>query len=61
MVTRSASGQISYSVAQIEPGNPPQSKQVGTMDELSKPVYWLEVPRALHACRHDPTKGAACQ
>ncbi|BDG09096.1 pilus assembly protein [Anaeromyxobacter paludicola] len=52
MVALGANRQVTYSTAQIEPGSPPQSQQVGTTSELGQTIYWLEVPRELHACRH---------
>jgi len=51
-VTFSPSGEISYSTLQIDAGAAPGSKTMGTRSEIGEPVYWLEVPRQLHACRH---------
>ena len=52
MVSLGKDGQVSYSTAQIEPGIAPQTQTVGTGGELNQMIYWLEVPRNLHACRH---------
>ena len=60
-VAVSAKGEVGYSSLQIDPGAAPTSIQPGTRSDIAEPVYWLEVPRQLHDCRHDPTKtGTAC-
>ncbi len=51
-------GQISYSTLRLDPGSPPSSTQVGTRTQITEPVYWLEVPRDLHSCRH--VSAASC-
>lgn len=49
-------GQVSYSTLKIETGAPAEKTSLGTRNSLSDPLYWLEVPRQLHTCRHvDPT------
>jgi len=58
----SASGQVGYSSLQMNPGSAPTSLQSGTRAQITEPVYWLEVPRSLHNCRHDATQTAgACE
>jgi type IV pilus assembly protein PilY1 len=52
MISLGANGQTTYSVAVIEPGGAPQTRQVGTGNDGNAMIYWLEVPRSLHACRH---------
>jgi type IV pilus assembly protein PilY1 len=52
MVALSPGGEVRYSLIQMEPGIPPASVSVGTRTEMLQPVYWLEVPRQLHSCRH---------
>ncbi len=47
--------------AGAQPGDPgtgsPPAKAMGSSHSLTQPVYWLEVPRDLHQCRHaDPTQ-----
>jgi type IV pilus assembly protein PilY1 len=58
-VTVNAAGKVSYSTLQLDSGAPPANKQIGTRNDLIEPVYWLEVPRDLHNCRHTAT--GACQ
>jgi type IV pilus assembly protein PilY1 len=58
-VTVSASGKVSYSTLQLDSGAPPANKQIGTRNDLFEPVYWLEVPRNLHNCRH--TASGSCE
>ena len=61
-VAVSAKGEVGYSSLQIDPGASPTSIQPGTRSDIAEPVYWLEVPRPLHDCRHDASKtGTACQ
>ena len=58
----SAGGQVGYSSLQMNPGSAPSSLQSGTRAQIAEPVYWLEVPRSLHNCRHDPNQTAgACE
>jgi type IV pilus assembly protein PilY1 len=52
-------GQVEYSTLRLDPGGAPGVKVIGTRNEVSEPVYWLEVPRDLHVCRH--VDGAACR
>ncbi len=56
----SSTGQVGYSSLQMNPGSAPSSLMSGTRSEIAEQVYWLEVPRSLHNCRHDPgqTSGA---
>jgi type IV pilus assembly protein PilY1 len=58
-VVINASGQVEYSALQINPGAGPSNKTVGTRTQVMEPVYWLEVPRDLHNCRHDPLQSAS--
>jgi type IV pilus assembly protein PilY1 len=55
-VVVNAKGQVEYSALQLNPGAGPATKSVGTRSQVSEPVYWLEVPRDLHNCRHDPAR-----
>jgi type IV pilus assembly protein PilY1 len=49
-------GQVNYSTLKIETGTPAEKQGLGTRSSISEPLYWLEVPRELHSCRHvDPT------
>ncbi len=49
-------GQVSYSTLKIETGSPAEKQGLGTRSSISEPLYWLEVPREVHSCRHvDPT------
>jgi hypothetical protein len=54
-VTVNVDGKVSYSTLQLDSGAPPANKQIGTRNDLFEPVYWLEVPRDLHNCRHTAT------
>lgn len=51
-----AKGQVEYSALTLDPGAPPGSKALGTRSEVIEPVYWLEVDRTLHNCRHGDAK-----
>ncbi len=55
-VVVNAKGQVSYSTLKIETGSPAEKQSLGTRSSISEPLYWLEVPRQVHTCRHvDPT------
>ena len=58
-VTVNAAGKVAYSTLQLDSGAPPANKQLGTRSDLFEPIYWLEVPRDLHNCRHDPALSAS--
>jgi type IV pilus assembly protein PilY1 len=61
-VVINASGQVEYSALQLLPGSGPSNKALATRAQVVEPVYWLEVPRDLHNCRHDPALSAStCQ
>jgi type IV pilus assembly protein PilY1 len=58
----SPTGEISYSALDMPAGAPPSSTTMGVRSDVSEPVYWLEVPREVHRCRHDAATAAmACQ
>ena len=46
-----ATGKVYYSTLQINPGAPVTSTSAGSRNVASS-LYWLEVPRDLHMCRH---------
>jgi type IV pilus assembly protein PilY1 len=51
-----AGGQVKYSSLQMDAGSQPQSTTLGYRDAITELLYYLEVPRDLHTCRHvDPT------
>jgi hypothetical protein len=61
-VVINASGQVEYSALQLLPGSGPSNKALATRSQVLEPIYWLEVPRDLHNCRHDPALSAStCQ
>lgn len=51
-------GQVYYSTLQLDPGGTPSSNSLGQR-EVAAPLYWLEVPRDAHNCRH--VSNANCQ
>jgi type IV pilus assembly protein PilY1 len=53
-ITAGARGGVQYSGLQLDPGSPPQNTAAGTRSDFAESVYWLEIPRELHGCRHDP-------
>jgi type IV pilus assembly protein PilY1 len=60
-VSVSSKGEVAYSSLQMDPGAPPSAITPGTRSDIAEPVYWLDVPRPLHDCRHDKDKtGTAC-
>ena len=51
-------GKIVYSAARMDPGSPASKDQLATRSCAVESMYWLEVPRDLHACRHVPNSNA---
>ena len=47
-----ADGQVKYSSLQMDAGSQPQSTTLGYRDAITELLYYLEVPRDLHSCRH---------
>ena len=47
-----ATGQVAYGGVLIEPGSGPLSSTTG-VTEMIGTVHWLDVPPAVHDCRHD--------
>jgi len=57
-----AKGQVQYKGLAFPPGGggaEVQTLTFGTRNEVAEPVYWLEVPRDLHECRH--TSAGSCE
>jgi type IV pilus assembly protein PilY1 len=54
-------GQVNYSYLKTDAGGPAEKVDVGTRSNISDPLYWLEVPRAAHECRHVPAKAYKCE
>jgi type IV pilus assembly protein PilY1 len=58
-VTVNPKGQVQYSTLQIDPGPPPSKQPLSTRSSIMEQLYWLEVPRQLHSCRH--VSAASCE
>jgi hypothetical protein len=43
--------QVQYSTVNVQAGNPPGQVVVGASD-IAGPVFWLDLPREVHQCRH---------
>ena len=55
-VSINAQGQIRYSLDSFDPGAPQaQSVNVQSSQDVVQLIYSLDVPPALHACRHATT------
>ncbi len=52
-----STGEVHYSMVSVEPGTLPSQQTVGA-GQLAGTVYWLDVPREVHQCRHTTTVGA---
>ncbi|MCM2332644.1 MAG: hypothetical protein NDI82_01705, partial [Anaeromyxobacteraceae bacterium] len=52
-ITAGKGGGVHYGGLQLDPGAPPESKTTGERTDFAEPVYWLEVDRQSHRCRHD--------
>jgi type IV pilus assembly protein PilY1 len=50
--------QIRYSTLSMDAGSAPTNSAIGTKCDAAEPIYWMEVPRDLHACRHTTATGA---
>jgi len=61
-ITAGAKGGVHYGGLQLDPGASPEAKSTGERSDFAESVYWLEVDRQTHACRHDATSAAtSCQ
>jgi type IV pilus assembly protein PilY1 len=58
VITVSSTGGVRQSALQIEPGTLAK-KDLANKSDAMQPIYWLEVPRDLHACRH--ADGTLCK
>ncbi|QRN95708.1 hypothetical protein JRI60_42770 [Archangium violaceum] len=53
IISLSKSGGIRYEVAVTNPGDAPRTEKLRDQKNVTPDVYWLEVPRNLHECRHE--------
>lgn len=54
------SGSVPLSVMSLpRAGGSPTARTLDTNNEVLRQIQWLEVPRALHACRHAQSQTAA--
>jgi type IV pilus assembly protein PilY1 len=51
-----ADGQVKMTTLQMDAGSQPDSNDMGYSDSLVNLLYYLEVPRDLHGCRHVDNK-----
>jgi type IV pilus assembly protein PilY1 len=50
-----ARGEVNYSALKIETGTGAEKIDMGTRTSVAQPLYQIEIPRVVHACRHvDP-------
>jgi type IV pilus assembly protein PilY1 len=52
VISLSKTGAVSYGIIVTDPGAPPVAETLKTQRDLTSEIYWLEVPRSLHECRH---------
>jgi type IV pilus assembly protein PilY1 len=57
-VSLSKKGGIRYEVAVTSPGDAPRTEKLRDQSNVAPDIYWMEVPRNLHECRHE--NAAAC-
>ncbi|MGC3997949.1 MAG: hypothetical protein QM767_10835 [Anaeromyxobacter sp.] len=61
-ITAGAGGGVRYGGLQMDPGGAPTNTTTGERSDFAEMVYWLEVPRELHSCRHDSeTTSSSCK
>ncbi|PTL82257.1 hypothetical protein [Vitiosangium sp. GDMCC 1.1324] len=53
IVSLSATGAKRFEVAMSSPGEAPSTENLKTQENKAPEIYWLEVPRNLHSCRHE--------
>jgi type IV pilus assembly protein PilY1 len=56
IISMSSTGGIRYEVAVTSPGESPKTEKLLDQKNVTPDIYWLEVPRNLHACRHQNTE-----
>ncbi|WNG44400.1 hypothetical protein F0U60_09970 [Archangium minus] len=59
VVTLAKDGSKRYEVAMSSPGSAPITEAAKTMTNAAPDIYWLEVPRNLHECRHENAEACA--
>ncbi|HEY6005761.1 MAG TPA: PilC/PilY family type IV pilus protein [Anaeromyxobacter sp.] len=47
-----ARGEVNYSALKIEAGTGAEKINMGTRSNVAEPLYQIEIPRVVHACRH---------
>ncbi len=52
VITLSKSGKIRMGTLVADPGSNPQSEQLAADKDIATDVYWVDVPRDEHVCRH---------
>jgi type IV pilus assembly protein PilY1 len=52
VISISKTGEVRYGIAVTEPGAAPVEESIKTKQDLTSDIYWLEVPRSSHICRH---------
>lgn len=59
VISISKTGEVRYGIAVTEPGAAPVEESIRTRKDLTSDIYWLEVPRSAHLCRH--VNSATCE
>ncbi|QRK12886.1 hypothetical protein JQX13_24350 [Archangium violaceum] len=59
VVTLSKDGSKRYEVAMSSPGSAPITEALKTQRNAAPDIYWMEVPRNLHECRHENAEACA--
>jgi len=59
IISLSATGGIRFEVAVTSPGDAPKTEKLRDQKNVTPDIYWMEVPRNLHACRHENAEACA--
>ncbi|MFY0564405.1 hypothetical protein ACN28E_11190 [Archangium lansingense] len=59
IISLSATGGIRYEVAVTSPGDAPMTEKLRDQTNVTPDIYWMEVPRNLHECRHENAEACA--
>ncbi len=59
IISLSPTGGIRYEVAVTSPGDAPTTEKLRDQTNVTPDIYWMEVPRNLHECRHENAQACA--
>ena len=59
IISLSKTGGVRFEVAVTSPGDAPKTEVLRDQKNVTPDIYWMEVPRNLHECRHENAEACA--